>query len=43
MGHNFNKPLSLKGFWALIIIRHHYLLKTLFFIMGYVVILLDLH
>jgi hypothetical protein len=29
MGHNFSKPLSLKGFWALITIRHHYLLETL--------------
>ncbi len=27
--HNFSKPLSLKGFWALITIRHHYLLETL--------------
>jgi hypothetical protein len=29
MRHNFSKPLSLKGFWALITIRHHYLLETL--------------
>jgi len=29
MGHNLSKPLSLKGFWALITIRHHYLLETL--------------
>jgi len=29
MGHNFSKPLSLKEFWALITIRHDYLLETL--------------
>ena len=31
MGHDFSKPLSLKGFWALITIAHHYLLETLNF------------
>jgi hypothetical protein len=30
MGLDLSKPLSLKGFWGLITIRHHYLLETLF-------------
>jgi len=29
MGHNLSKPLSLKGFWVLITMRHHHLLETL--------------
>ena len=29
MGLDLSKPLSLKGFWGLITIRHHYLLETL--------------
>jgi hypothetical protein len=31
IGHNPSKPLSLKGFWGLLTIRHHYLLETLDF------------